>query len=42
MINHLSELIIWNPAFNLNGVPVFLVHVVTGPDLLVPIPKVER
>jgi len=42
MIDHFSQFDIRNAALNLNGIPVFLVHVVTGRDLLVTVAQVER
>jgi len=38
MLDHFSEFDLRNPALYLNGVPVFLVHVISRPDLLVPVP----
>jgi len=42
MVDHFSQLGISNAGLNLDSVPVFLVHVIAGPDLLVTITQVER
>jgi hypothetical protein len=42
MIDHLSHLGIRNVALNLDGVPVFFIHVITRRDLLVTIAQLER
>jgi hypothetical protein len=41
MVDHFSQLGIRNAGFNLDGVPVLLIHVITGPDLLVAITQIE-
>jgi hypothetical protein len=42
VVDHFSQIGVWNSAFNLNGIPVFLVHVIAGPDLVVSVAEVER
>jgi hypothetical protein len=42
VVDHLSQFGIGNATLNLDGVPVFLVHVITGTDLLVSIAQFER
>jgi len=42
VVDHFSQLGIWNAALNLDGVPMFFVHVITRPDLLVTITQIER
>jgi len=42
MVDHFSQLSVGNTGIDLDGVPVLLVHVITGRDLLVTITKVER
>jgi len=41
VVDHLSQLGVGNAALNLDGIPVFLIHVITGPDLFVPVAQVE-
>jgi len=41
MVDHFSQFDIRNAALNLDGVPVFLVHVIARAHLLVPVPQVE-
>jgi hypothetical protein len=41
MVDHFSQLGIRYAALNLDGVPVFLVHVITRRHLLVPIAQLE-
>jgi len=42
MVDHFSQLGVSNTCINLDGVPVLLVHVITGPHLLVTITQVQR
>jgi len=42
VVDHLSQFDIRNATLNLDGVPVFLVHVITGTDLLVSIAQFKR
>jgi len=42
MVDHPAELGIRYSAVNLHSVPVFLVHVIAGSNLLIPVPQVER
>jgi hypothetical protein len=41
MIDHFQDFSRWNPVLNLDRVPVFLVHMVTGPNLLVTITQFQ-
>jgi hypothetical protein len=41
MIDHFLQFDIRNAAANLNGIPMFLVHVIPGSDLLVPVSQVD-
>jgi len=41
VVDHFSKFDIRNAGLNLDGIPVFLVHVISGPDFVVPIPQVE-
>src|SRR5437016_47418 len=41
VINHFAQLRVWNSTVELDGVPMFFVHVVAGTDLLVSIAQFE-
>jgi hypothetical protein len=42
VVDHFSQLGIRDAAFDLDGVPMFLVHVIAWPDLFVTITQIER
>jgi len=42
MVDHLAQFRVWNSAVNLDSVPMFFVHVVAGPNLLISVAKFER
>jgi hypothetical protein len=42
MIDHPAQFCIWQTAVDLDRIPMFLIHVITGPDLFVTVAQIER
>jgi hypothetical protein len=42
MVDQLAQFHVWYFAVNLHSVPMFLVHVIAGPNLLISVAKFER
>src|SRR5437667_10817057 len=41
MVDHVAQFRVWYSAVNLDSVPVFLVHVIARPNLLISVAKFE-
>jgi len=41
MVDHFALFRLWNAAFDLHCIPMLLVHVITGADLLVAIAQIK-
>jgi len=41
MVDHFAQFGFWNTAFNFYRIPMLLVHVITGADLLVTIAQIK-
>jgi len=41
MVDHFAQFGFWNAAFDLHRIPMLLVHVITGVDLLIAIAQIK-